>query len=158
MMYIYVFAISLLGALIQAATGFGFGIVAMSVMPLVVPYTTCLATIGLVSGIQCLWIAISYRKSIPWKAIAPLIVGFFIFSTLTNYFVMEQASSTMLRLLGGFLVLLSIYMMVFSKKMRLTPTVKSGFLAGAFALNDAQNIVVLSQLGLDVLNIAANSA
>lgn len=130
-MYVHVFWICLMGALVQASTGFGFGIAAMSVMPLFVPYTTCLATIGLVSGIQCIWIAVSYRKHIQWKTITPLAGGYFVFATLTNHLVMVQPSATMMRLLGGVLVLLSIYMIKFSKKLTVRPTLKAGIIAGA---------------------------
>lgn len=119
--------INFLSAFIQAASGFGYAIFAMSLMPLVIPFPQCSiisAAVIIVIGIQ---MTISLRSHIRIKKII-LPMVFCILSTWVGIYIIRVTDESRIRIvLGIFLVLLSLYFYITSKfKIRMG----NGFLTG----------------------------
>ncbi len=121
-------------AMVQTVTGFGYGLILMSILPhffLTTNAWTC--TAGIVGGITSATNAWKFREYVNLKkALAPAI-SFFPVSWLMIRYAGSIRESYMKRGLGFCLVLLSIYFIFYSKKIRIKPNLRNGLIAGAIA-------------------------
>ncbi len=126
--------VSLGAAIVQTVTGFGYGVILMAIMPhLFLTTNTWTCTAGIVGGITSGTNAWKYRKYANIKkAFAPMI-SFLPVSWLMIRYVGSIRESYMKKGLGICLILLSIYLFFFSKKIRIKPTLINGLIAGAIA-------------------------
>lgn len=106
---------AVIAGVVQSLTGFGAGIVLMIILP-------SLYAIPQAAGIsQAICIAISglmmwqYRKTISWKKALKPIVPYLVISNLCIQFSTMVDQEIMVRGLGCFLILLSIYYLFFNK-------------------------------------------
>lgn len=152
-MSIVFFVLMVFGAsLIQTVSGFGFGIVAMSLFPYCLPTTaigtgisTCLAT-----GTD-LGSVLKNRKLLNLKLILPLLAGYLGVSALVITFLGTQADSLLRRILGAVLIILSVYLFFCSGKIKIRPCFRngvitgilSGFTGGLFAISGPPAVVYL---------------
>lgn len=132
--------ITFLGAFIQASTGFGFAIVAMATIPLLLTMTDSIMLLLFCSVVTIGYLAIKNIRYVNYKQlILPLI-----FSLAGNYIgltvLVNMGNELAIKLLGGLMILLSIYFFFFADKIRLpinqlsasTAGVISGLLGGFF--------------------------
>ena len=131
LLYFLIFAISTVGSAIQAATGFGYGIFVMSVLPFFVPYSDALCSMGLVAIFTSSMIAARYRRFIDYRIVLVPVLTNFIFSAAGTYFLKNQADDFMKRILGAVLIALSVYMFFLSDRIKVKANVASGVVAGA---------------------------
>ena len=124
------FAVSLLGSAIQAASGFGYGIFVMSVLPFFLPYNEALCSAGIVGLVTAISVAMKHRGHIRFKLIALPLFGYFTASAAGTYFLKSQADGALKQILGGFLIVLSIYLMRVSDKVRIRANALTGLSAG----------------------------
>lgn len=119
------------GAVVQATTGFGFGILCMAVFPYILPsYLQATAVSSVCVATMSTMVAIRQRRYINFKIILPLFVGYSIASIWSVRYAKAQAEGFMLRLLGCVLILVSIYFIFFSEKIHIKPTFLNGVAAG----------------------------
>ena len=122
--------IALLASILQGSTGFGYSILSMSLMPLLLPYRTAVTVTATSGVIMMLLFAVRLRKHINFK----LMLYPFLSSTaasLAGIFLLVAAPDAwMRRALGGVLFLLSLYFIFFSSRLRIAQTRKNGLLAG----------------------------
>lgn len=119
------------GAVVQATTGFGFGILCMAVFPYVLPsYLQSTAVSSVCAATMSSMVAIRCRKHINFKIILPLFIGYSIASVWSIRYAKAQSESLMVKLLGGVLIIVSIYFVFFSDKFRIKPTFINGAAAG----------------------------
>ncbi len=119
------------GAVVQATTGFGFGILCMAVFPYILPsYLQSTAVSSVCAATMSTMVAIRSRKHINFKIILPLFLGYSVASVWSVYYAKTQSEGLMVKLLGGVLILVSIYFMFFSGKFRIRPTFYNGIIAG----------------------------
>lgn len=123
----------LVGALIQSISGFGFAIFMMSVIPNVMPYSVSAAVSGLLSMSTNAANVTRYRKYIDWKQILYPTIGYFAISFLVVSFLAGKSDTLLKRILGGVLVLLSIYFLFFSSSIHIQPTPRNGLIAGGLS-------------------------
>jgi Predicted permeases len=128
--YVAVFVVSLLGTAVQAASGFGYGIFVMSVLPHFLPYNVALCTTGLVAIPAALRIAWRYRRDIDIRLVAVPVIVYLGSSLIGTMFLKSLGDAVLRRILGGFLILLSIYMFRFSERIRVKAGIVSGTVAG----------------------------
>ena len=123
-------ATSAAGGFITAVCGFGMGPVTMSVLPYVLPYSRAGAVtglFGLVLGLIIVWKGWRY---INVKTLLPCAVAGLLSSSLAAGLSAGAAEKIMLRGLGVLLMLLSVYSVFFSGRIRIRATPLNGFLAG----------------------------
>ena len=128
-----VFAMNLLGSAIQAASGFGHGIFVMSVLPFFLPYNEALCSTGIVAIATAVSIVLKHRGHIRLKLISLPLLGYFAASAAGTYFLKSQPDGTLKQILGGFLVVLSIYLMRFNDKVRIRASTLTGLSAGGLS-------------------------
>ena len=123
--------IASVGGFIQRVTGFGFGIFVMIFFPYIIKNHTSAAAIStLISCVVSLYNAIMYRKVIPYKKIIPLIVAAIVTIPISVKFSVLVSEYIFKKILGIVLIMLSIYFLVFSSRIKIKPTFKNGLLAG----------------------------
>lgn len=128
---------------IQRVTGFGFGIFIMTVLPFLMPsYGEATTLSGLLAIALSFTIMVKYKHLIQWKKIIPILISFLLFSLLSIQYVTYVEDTILKQLLGGVLILLSIYFFFFCDKLHLRPTLTtqlsmgciSGIMGGLFAM------------------------
>ncbi len=121
----------LTGAVIQATTGFGFGIFVMAIFPHILSsYTQSVTLSSVCAATMSCMVVLRHRKHINLKLVLPLLAGYSVASVLSVHYAKSQSEGIMIRLLGGMLILVSIYFMFFSDKIRIKPTPLNGVVAG----------------------------
>ncbi len=131
-----IFTFSLAGAIFQSVSGFGYGIVTMSLLPYVVPYSHAVALSALCSATTSLFIVLNSRHSwklINWKALLPCVVTSLPTVTLAIRLAAAVGDKTMMHALGVALIALSVYSIFFSGKIHIKATLMNGAIAGILA-------------------------
>ncbi len=121
---------SLASSLLQAVTGFGFGIVMMAIMPLFLPYEIALNVSTVLSLALNLTILVRCFRHIQWKQLFfPAL--FCILGASGGMWLMHESPSPIYkRLLGVFLIALAIWLYFFSSRVRIRPILRNAALAG----------------------------
>jgi uncharacterized membrane protein YfcA len=125
-----VFAVAFLGALTQVATGFGFAIVIMALLPLMIPSDASLFLSLIFGGLMSAWLLWKNRRGIQMRYV--LLPG--LFSSLGAlggmFFGALSAPSFYMRLLGILLFALSIWFLFFAQRVRIKATFITGAASG----------------------------
>jgi len=130
--YILLALIGMGGGFIQRVSGFGLGIFVMLFLPHFLPDHTAAATIScLFSCGTSTYNAIIYRKNIPFKTVTPLLIAAGITIPVAVCFSVWVPKGIFEILLGSVLIILSLYFLFFSKRIRIKASTMNGLLAGA---------------------------
>lgn len=120
-----------LGSGLNIVCGFGLGVFCMMFFPYVMGNTMeAAALINIVAFTQAAIFCVKYRKYTNWKLLFVPILAYFLFSWLTVRFASGLGNDTMRRLLGGFMLALSLYFFFIAKRIRLKPCTRNGIIAG----------------------------
>ena len=123
---------SLAGSFIQTVSGFGFGLFTLSLFPYFMPSTTSSVAISnLLSMSLSAVVAFNLRKRINVKLLLPSLAGFFVTSASVIFFFSTKPDSLLKKMVAVALVLMSVYFMFFSKKMKIKAGIRNGAISGA---------------------------
>ena len=167
-------AITLCASYIQSVAGFGFGIFAMIFLPHILLYTEANVLSTMLSALTSFSVAIAMRKHIHWKNIIFPLAGCLITMIISVNFIktpkndyenrrFAEKNETLSLLLGIALFTLSIYFLLFSKRIKIKPTwyagviagVLSGIMGGMFAMSGPPVVVYFVQSEEDTKNYLA---
>jgi len=109
-------AIVLLAAFTQGAIGFGFGMVAMGILPLVIDELVAIPMVAVYSLLVAGLIAWREREFLSWRRLAPLLVGVVLGVPLGLVFLTEVDPRWIRLTLGVFLVLYCLWSLLVSLK------------------------------------------
>ncbi|MBC8536175.1 sulfite exporter TauE/SafE family protein [Feifania hominis] len=124
--------VCLAGGVIQTTTGFGFSIFAMALLPLFLPnYLTAVTVTCIISFLGTVTLAVKYRKFASFRMLAIPLVSYFVFNTIAVQMMSAVSDTFLKRLLGGLLVVLSVYFIFFSDRIHIRATPVSGAVASA---------------------------
>lgn len=116
---------------VQRVSGFGLGIFVMLFLPHFMPE---LSEAAAISSLFCIgtasYNAIRYRRDISFKTTLPMFAAAMVSITVAVYFSARVSAEIFKALLGSALILLSIYFLVFSSKIKIKPTAVNGIIAG----------------------------
>lgn len=128
-----VFAAPIVAGLIQAVTGFGAGIFMMIFFPALFPILNASAlssSISLfVSGPQS-W---RYRKHVDWKVAVLPTIAYILVSTVSILLVPYLPTELLKKVFGVFMVILSIYFLTVSGKLKIRANVLSATICGTLS-------------------------
>lgn len=130
MIYLVVCISLLLSGFVQGVSGFGAGIVFMSIAPYFMHVTGAAAVSNFVSLMLEIMMVIRYRKHIQKGTIFLPAVFFIVASTIGISLASEMDTQIMKRILGAFLIVLSVFLLVFRDRMKLRPTLGAMFVCG----------------------------
>lgn len=123
--------IAMLGGLLQAITGFGGGIIIMMVLPNLVSMQVAPAISGTICTPLAGSIAWRYRKYLNIKKVFFPALVYMAASTVAIRLTTVINMNSMKPVFGGFLVLLSLYFMFFSQKLKVKGTMLTAFVCSA---------------------------
>ena len=104
----------------------------MSVLPhFLLPYSFPLTLSTISSSVICFAIVIKEYRHINIRTITPIIIGNAFAITSVMLFWSGDTGDIMKKMLGAFLVFLSLYFIFFRRNIKIQPTFKAGLLAGA---------------------------
>lgn len=128
--YILVFLIAFCGSAVQTLVGFGFVIFLMALTPMFLPIGTCLVAAQLSGVFMSGMLVVGKTESLePKKFLWPSVTASAA-SLLGLLFLGGIDNSLYMKLLGGVLVLLALWMMKFSSLVRIKPGLASGSTVG----------------------------
>ena len=119
------------GAMVQAISGFGFGILAMTAMPFFMPtYSSSLGVSNMLGFTNALFVSIKMRKHTNWKVLIAPLTAYVFTNFLAIRLSLNQSEDVLIKILGTFLILLGIYLFFFNEKVKIKPTTRNGVIAG----------------------------
>lgn len=147
---------ALAGGVIQSVTGFGAGIIMMLFFPLVLPMLKASALSTLVTLYLTVSLAWKFRKHVQISLLVLPLAVFILCTTASLQLATMLDTRNLSVLFGGFLIILSIYFIRFSDRVRLKPSPVnaavcsglSGLCSGMFGIGGPPMVVYyLSVLG-----------
>lgn len=148
--YIGLFALTVASSFTQRVTGFGFGILMMTLLPVLAPsYAEATALSGLLAIFTALVPAIQSRKSLNWKKLLTILLIFLVTSWLGVLLLARLDSSLMKHVVGGVLIAVSLWFFITGGRIRLAPTLPvqagmgtlSGLMGGLFAMQGPPAVI-----------------
>lgn len=133
----------LVASFIQRVSGFGFGIFIMTILPHIMPsYGESTALSGLLALTQSLFIVYQMRAYVVWQRVLPMLAAFFLTSFFAVGYMAKFDTVFFMHILGGALILLSVYFLFFSSKIHIKQSVPmqvgmggiSGVMGGFFGM------------------------
>jgi len=97
--------IFLLAGLKQGLTGFGLGIVAMALLPMIVPVPEAMAAVTLIGAISILGNLGPFWKAVVWREATPLIIGMIVGIPCGIFMLRSISPEAITRILGAVLLL-----------------------------------------------------
>ena len=130
---IALFGISFAGAFLQTNIGFGFPIIAMVFISSLFPFSTAVAICQVVAMVSTIYLTIAWRKHIDWHMMGPLLLVSLVTGVVVAMTSRRFDQKTLELLLGGALMLISIWSVIFSERIRIRATNASGAAMGLVA-------------------------
>jgi len=129
--YLLVGLSTFIGAVLQSITGFGLGMVVITMLPFFIPsYSMCLAISTVTGFLMAIFGAIRMRKSVEWKLLIAPLIAYSVVSPFAVWASSRGSDDLLPKLLGGFLFLISIYFMTMAGKIKIRPSTRNGLIAG----------------------------
>ncbi len=142
----------------QRVTGFGFGIIVMTMFPYLLPsYGEATALSGLLAVVTAMLPALRTVKEVPWKKLIPILLTFLVVSFLAVHVVTKVDSADLKHVLGGVLIVISLYFFFLNDRIRIRPTVPlqvglgslSGVMGGLFAMQGPPAVIYFMSTASD---------
>ena len=128
---IFIILVGFGAAFVQRVSGFGLGIFAMLFLPFLMQDTAAAASVScLWSCVTSVYNAVKYWKNIRFRLLLPLICAAMVTIPIAVSLSKHLSGNIMTVVLGILLILLSLYFLFFSEKIKIRPSVSAGILAG----------------------------
>ena len=130
--YLMLAIIVFIAALVQSTSGFGFGIIFMAIMPLILPYKECnVLTLATVLCLQ-VYTVIKFRQHINYRMVIVPAIAALIFGSIGVHLMISMSGTAMNFVLGIFLWGLAFYLIFLASRVHLKKNPITGFFAGSF--------------------------
>ena len=128
----------------QGLTGFGFGVVSMALLPLLLPIKAATPLVSLLNTVLCIQLFWTLRRSIRWRDTTPLMAGLLLGLPIGIGLLAYGSETWLKRLLGIYLIVIALRSLWPERKTDLPPAgaaspaaplltgIACGGLAGAF--------------------------
>lgn len=108
-----------IAAIVQSTSGFGFGIVCMAILPIIIPYKQATVLVLVTCLFLQLITIIRLRHYIRWKLILLPALGAIVCGSLSVRLMLGLSEHVMSIILGLFLWILALYLMLIAPKVQL---------------------------------------
>lgn len=132
-MSIALFFIAMAGAFLQTNIGFGFPVLAMVFLPALLPFSTAVALCQTIAMASTLFLTIKYFRYIDWRTMFPMLVVSLILGIIVTINSLSFPQRTLQIILGGALVIISIFTVRYSERIAIKATTASGAAVGFLA-------------------------
>ncbi len=151
---IALFLLSIGASFIQRTTGFGFGIFIMTMLPFLMPsYGEAVTLSGLLAITTSSVIVWRLRSYVCWQRLWVILLSFMLVSTAAIFVLKRIEDQTLRQILGVALIVISLYFILFSQRIKL-PTTKgvqvgagtlSGLMGGFFGMQGPPAVLYFIQ-------------
>lgn len=158
---------STIASFIQRVSGFGFGICIMTILPILLQgkYGEATTLSGMLALTQSFYVACKLRKYIVWKRVLPMLGVFLVISYVCIGCIAKFENRMLMHILGVTLILLSLYFLFFSSKIKIRQSVPmqmglgvvSGVLGGFFGMQGPPAVLYYVQTEPDKYYYAAQT-
>ena len=140
---ILILILALCASFVQRTIGFGFGILMMTMLPLLMPsYGEATALSGILAMFTSAAATVSMHRFISWKRMLPVLGVFLIVSTGAIFLLHGINDRIIMIVLGIVLIITSLYFIMLSGRIHIRPTlpaqigtgILSGLMGGFFAM------------------------
>ena len=122
--FILVFLMASGASLTQRVCGFGFGIFIMMLLPFIMPsFAEATALSGLLAIFTALVPAVRMVRQVPWRKLIPILLTFIVVSFFAVILVKHIDSRILKKVLGGVLIVISLYFFFLNGKFSLRPSI-----------------------------------
>ena len=151
---LFIFLLSIGASFVQRTTGFGFGIFIMTMLPFFLPTygeaTTLSGLLAITTSAVIVW---RLREHVIWKRLWTILLTFIIVSTIAIFALKRIEDHILRQILGVALIVISIYFVLFSQKIKLLTTKKvqvgagtlSGLMGGFFGMQGPPAVLYFIQ-------------
>lgn len=129
----YVLLIAIAGAFLQTNMGFGFPILAMIFLPLLFPFSTAVTLCQIIAIVSTAYLSVRYWKHIRWKILLPLLLVSLAVGAVVTYQSISMPQGNLKMLLGVTLMVLAVFFVWFSNRIKLKGNIGSGLAMGVIA-------------------------
>ena len=131
MLYLPCAAAVFAGSLLQTVTGLGLAILTMAVLPFFLPLSAALAISSFLGvGHSLCSLGKNFRLKVSTKIFVPVLT-YFVVSAVMSRFMISLSSDVAIRILGVFLIILSVFLLFWQKRVKFSASIKGGIVAGA---------------------------
>jgi uncharacterized membrane protein YfcA len=123
-------ATTLAASFISGLSGFGFGLVAMALLPLLMGIKLANAFVSFCGGAIFASLTIPLRKHIAWKALLPLLVGTALGVPIGVYGLVNLPEGLLLKILAGFILTYVAFTLLTQNRAHFHMDRRWGYLAG----------------------------
>ncbi len=140
---ILILLLALCASFVQRTIGFGFGILIMTMLPLLMPsYGEATTLSGLLAMFTSMVVTVQMHRFITWKRLLPVLGVFMIVSSVAIFMLPGINDKAIMLVLGVVLILTSLYFILLSGRIHIRPTlpsqigigILSGLMGGFFAM------------------------
>ncbi|MBR6212799.1 MAG: sulfite exporter TauE/SafE family protein [Bacteroidales bacterium] len=140
---ILILLLALCASFVQRTIGFGFGILIMTMLPLLMPsYGEATTLSGLLAMFTSMVVTVQMHRFITWKRLLPVLGVFMIVSSVAIFLLPGINDKAIMLVLGVVLILTSLYFILLSGRIHIRPTlpsqigtgILSGLMGGFFAM------------------------
>lgn len=129
--YCMLVVVVFISSLIQSTSGFGFGIIFMAIMPMILPYKECnVLTLATVLFLQA-YTVVKFRHHIDLKMVIIPSIAALIFGSIGVHLMINISTKLMNFILGVFLWVLALYLIVIAQRVHLNKNPITSFFAGS---------------------------
>lgn len=141
---------SFFASFIQRVTGFGYGIVFMTVAPYLMPsYGEATALSGMLAIVCALITGIRMFRDVPWRKITVILLTFLVVSFFAVMLVARLDNRLLKHILGAILILVSMYFFFVNGKIHMEPSTAaqigmgavSGAMGGLFGMQGPPAVI-----------------
>lgn len=132
-MSIVLFLIAITGAFLQTIIGFGFPVLAMIFLPVLFPFNTAVALCQVIAMASTTFLTIKYFRYIKWKILTPMLAVSLIAGILVTLSSVKLPQASLQIILGGALIVISIFTVRYSERITIQPSIASGMSLGLIA-------------------------
>ena len=133
-LFVIIFLLCICASFIQRTTGFGFGVFIMTMLPFLMPsYGEATTLSGLLAMSNSLVICIRMRRYLELRRLMPILTTFIIVSTFSIFCLKRMDDAVLHIILGVALVLVSVYFIFFSNRIKIPANRKGQITAGAIS-------------------------
>lgn len=130
MLYVAIIISTLLAGFIQGVSGFGAGIVFMSIIPYFLSVISSATISNCMSVFLNVMMTYYYRKSIKMNLLLVPSIFFILGGTISILFVTKINTDFLKLFLGIFLIVLAVYFILFSNKIKIKANILTMFICG----------------------------
>lgn len=133
MLYVFCTICVFAGSLLQTVTGLGLAIIVMATLPFMLSLETSLA-VGAILGVgHSIALLLTTPRTFSFRKIIIPVAACFAVSAVVARLMRDQSSQLMIRILGAFMILLSLYFLFFQREVHAPASVKGGAAAGCIS-------------------------